>query len=241
MKKKSARPVSASKFIKPTLIISFILIYLFASFFFKVFTVKTIHCNKGGESCEEPIIAELNRLQGSFFFSPAISNTVDKIIRSDPYISEIKVERTFPHTISFLLQKKNPLAEIHCEQMNLLVNTDSKVEENTRNVRLDVPIISADQTLCDFFLNQGYIDINDLSALMSFSQVVAKSTPDLTVEWSDQSTVVVQTPTQQKIILPHNQLESTFQTYQYLLDQNQLTEGWTELDLRFQKAIVKTE
>lgn len=243
MKKRSARQLSTSKakILQPLLIILFLIIYFGASVFFKLFTIQNIHCQKAGTECDEPVLAEFNRLQGKFFFTPRISQTIDKILRSDPYISEIKVERTFPHTISFQLQKKSPHAEISCQPNSLLINDDGKIEENTRNLHLEVPSIPTNQTLCESFLSQGSIDLPSVDALMSFSQVVAKDAPDHTMEWSDVSTVVVLTPTHQKIILPTNQLERAFQMYRYLLDQNQLQEGWKELDLRFQKAIVKTE
>ncbi|MEO8581053.1 MAG: hypothetical protein ABI425_00575 [Patescibacteria group bacterium] len=241
MKKKSARHKHPVSLLKMTVVVIFLSAYLFMTIYFRPFFIKDINCNSDEGECDEPVLAELNHLQTKFFFSPQITTTVTKIIRSDPYISEIQVQHQFPHTIIFSIHKKKPVAEIQCENENLLVNSDGKVEENTRLLRLDTTTVQAAQSICMTLIDKGSVDLNTINELINFAELIKKTTPDLNAEWTDETTAVVQNTLHQRIILPINQLQSSFQMYQYLLDQNQLTEGWTELDLRFQKAIVKTQ
>lgn len=241
MKKKSAQTFSHKNFLQVTILFLFFIAYFFVSYHFQLFTAQTISCQLAQEQCSEPVLAELNRLQGTFFFSPTISKTTSKILNSDPNIDSIQVEKQFPHTLSFSLQRKTPLAQIRCESINLLVNTDGKVEENIRELYSDIQSIKTSQILCDTLLGQGRLDMNTLHVLMSFTQFVNQQTPELILTWQDFDTVVVITPDQKRIVLPLNQLQSTFQMYKYLLEQQQLSEDWIELDLRFQKAIVKTQ
>ncbi len=208
---------------------------------FNLFTMQNIQCTSDTGNCSEPIVAELHHLQGNLFFSPSLWQTVTKIIQSDPFVSEIAVTRKFPHTVLFHIKAKQPLYAIDCSSKQLLVTQNGSLEENTQEIHLDIPIINAQESVCTAVQQAGHANLQDLKTLTAFSNQLKEQETQLNVQWLDLSLVAVRTSQQQQILLPFDQLEHSFLMYHYLVDQHQLPENWKELDLRFQKAIVKTQ
>lgn len=224
-----------------TLICIFIWVtFICTSAYFQVFTVQETSCSTTTNSpCSEPIEAELKHLKGKLFFSPAIGQTENKIKKSDASIEEIKVTKIFPHKLHLELKITPAALLIQCPQLSLSINHRGMVREDITQTLSEDKQLTAQQPICDQLLTDKYLDTPFVEELSQFLSLVKARLPDAQLEWQDTHTLIMKTQSGQRILLATDRLHYQFQQYLYLVDQKTLPEQWAELDLRFQKAIVR--
>lgn len=190
-------------------------------------------------ACSEPVIAELSHLRGTLFFSPNIHKTLLKIQKNDPTIREITTTKQFPHDIVFSILTTPPMLVIKCPETFLLANKEGDLIENALQILPDEKTISAQNDLCSTLLNTRHVDPQIVESLTDFLEQTQSKFPGYTVEWLDSSTLLMKTSSQQRILLLIDQLQYQLDLYAYMDQQQVLPASWQELDLRFQKAIVR--
>lgn len=221
-------------------IIFFIVIMAFVSthvfFLFIVPRVKTITCQQAdGTACSAQLTEALSTRRGQLLYLLSANQLQTQLQQLEPDILSIQVERQIPTTVRITVHKEQPLFLIKKDDQHYAVFPSKKMLPTQPGDQQPVIQIST-----ELLGSNSQLTAEEFEA---FRQLAEFEWQPLTV-----SSIVVLDPnlievtTSKKILLTLADLSQQLPTLKTILQQPALFEQeWTELDLRFDKPVVRYE
>lgn len=216
------------------------LLFFLVCFVLKPFLITQITCTNDDQSCSEPVMAELSKLQGHFFFSPAVTQTLQKIQKFEPNIEHVSVNKHFPHTLSISMHKQQPVLLVECtDQIISFSKQGDTLSGHSIPDSSSFPRLQASEKMCEDLDQNSHIDPQTLHTFISFIEKIDELHQKQTLLWQEPHSLLLTTPSQLEVIFPVDQLMYKAEVFAIILNQSD-TDQFSRLDLRFSKPVGTT-
>ena len=141
--KKKIRKKKIIKFILLAFIIIGILTFLFISPVFNISEIDVKNNNKISSDTIESV-SEIKKYKNIFLFSK--SNSISKILESEPYVESVKIKRNFPNKVAIEVTERVPEVQIKVDDTTYAyINNQGYILEYSET-KLDLPVVTSAHT-----------------------------------------------------------------------------------------------
>jgi cell division septal protein FtsQ len=221
------------------LIFFFLIGYVLFSIKQQLFLIQDIQCTQDSHSCDEPITAEFQKLKGHLLFSPDIEKTTEKVTKAVGNISSISVTKTFPHKLQIDIKTTQPILFYDCEGELTGIDEHLQIIRNSRSSQENIPKLPLSKEMCDDLVKDATPLLQYVPVFRAFLQQVSQEKPETRFLWENSSTFIIYWSDQQRILFSPPELAQEWQALPLVLEYPELPENWKEIDLRFQKAVIR--
>ncbi len=204
--------------------------------------ITEVECSLTSNQCPDHIRAELNKLQGRPIWDPVIQETVGRIEKLDPSLTQARVDTHWPHTLQVSFQQTSAVYQLKFSdgEVWLIDQLGSRISGDGQNLpdqMIDVKV-PANQFSIDARLpsqlHQGLVYLLEKRASLPFST---------SISLSQKSQVELLLPNNVVAILPADQIPQTVAKLEYLwpeIPSLKLPMTLRELDFRYKQIILRS-
>jgi len=221
-------------------IFGFVSVYLFYFLGSDRFRIKTIVCQTSNQKpCHESVQAELNKHRHAYIFWTHFNEPTAKILKSYPAYESLMIKKKYPDAITVFAQENAVMLQIQCEQSIKDINTRGFVSDSAQ-VRPELAQITATPEVCDVLPENELLDKEVFESLKSLLDHISLTPAILSPPiWQDRHTYVLQLENNRKAMINPDNLDQQFQKIEVILESHVNQEVWTEIDLRFDKPVLR--
>lgn len=205
----------------------------------RFFTINKISCTSTLGDCPAEVVAELNRYQNTSSINLQLSKIEDKIKNSNPQYNQAKLTIDSPSSIKLWLDISKPIFQITnaSHSASLLVAENFQIFAHRNAPIPDVPLFAIPNS--SQYKIGDFLDNTDLGPVLNLIQKINQNHIRYSsISLIDLNSLIVHLD-QIQLTLSTNQDPQT-QINRYLIIRDQVDlEGYTYLDVRFQKPVLK--
>lgn len=211
--------------------------YLSASVYYQPFVISNVICKIESEGeCSPEVVKQLSQLQGRLLFSP-ITDHIIKQTAEDNLLVVNKVTRNFPHTLEIEVETETILLQLNCQDSMLSISHRGVVFQTILSEKL--PLVESSPLLCHKFLDEKILSSDQIRAFVNIVDVINNNDESMKFSVTEDDLVILQLSTDQRVLLTQSDFAKQFMTQELIRTQNEVGSQWTELDVRFDKPILR--